>query len=70
MWETKQWTVEGFAAVANELARRGFAVVLLGAPGEQARSRAIQALAPQALDLCGQTGLADMAALCGGPRWS
>lgn len=63
MWETKQWTVEGFAAVANELARRGFAVVLLGAPGEQARSRAIHALAPQALDLCGQTGLADLAAL-------
>lgn len=63
MWETKQWTVEGFAGVANELAERGFAVALLGAPGERERTQAIQTLAPRALDLCGQTGLAEMVAL-------
>lgn len=63
LWETKQWTIEGFADTANELARRGFAVVLLGAPGEKERTGAIQARAPQATDLCGKTGLAEMAAV-------
>ena len=63
MWETKQWTIEGFAGSAKELAARLRRRAGGRAGRGGARARAIQALAPQAADLCGRTGLAEMVAL-------
>ena len=63
IWPTKHWHVEGFAAVARHLRGTGRAVVLAGSPGERSRCRAVAALAPGVLDLCGQTALSELAAL-------
>ncbi|MBI3444176.1 MAG: glycosyltransferase family 9 protein [Magnetospirillum sp.] len=59
----KRWPVERFAALACDLARRGMTPVLLGTHKEQAEIEAIRAACPQAVDLSGQTGFADIIAL-------
>jgi lipopolysaccharide heptosyltransferase I len=63
IWETKRWTIEGFAAVARQFLHEGFAVALAGAEGDQARCRQIAAAAPGACDLSGKTTPAELAAL-------
>jgi heptosyltransferase-1 len=63
IWETKHWTIEGFADVARELLREGFAVALAGTKRDQARCQQIAAAAPGACDLSGKTTPADLAAL-------
>jgi heptosyltransferase I len=63
IWETKHWTIEGFAGVARELLREGFAVALAGTKRDQARCQQIAAAAPGACDLSGKTTPADLAAL-------
>jgi len=63
MWETKQWTPEGFAGVARRLAGNGFVPIFIGSKSEQARNRSIQAQVPGSTDFTGQTGLADAVAL-------
>ena len=63
IWETKHWTIEGFAGVAREFLREGFAVTLAGTKRDEARCRQIAAAAPGACDLCGKTTPADLAAL-------
>jgi lipopolysaccharide heptosyltransferase I len=63
IWETKHWTIEGFAGVAREFLREGFAVVLAGTKRDEARCRQIAAAAPGATNLCGKTTPADLAAL-------
>ncbi|HET6879773.1 MAG TPA: lipopolysaccharide heptosyltransferase II [Pirellulales bacterium] len=63
VWETKHWRAEGFAGVARHLERRGFAVVLAGAPKDRLRAARVAALSPSACDLTGQTTLAEMMAL-------
>jgi lipopolysaccharide heptosyltransferase II len=63
IWETKHWTIEGFAGVACEFIREGFAVVLAGTKRDEARCRQIAEVAPGATDLCGKTTPADLAAL-------
>src|SRR5256886_17211931 len=63
IWETKHWTIEGFAGVAREFLREGFAVTLAGTKRDEARCRLIAAAAPGACDLCGKTTPADLAAL-------
>jgi lipopolysaccharide heptosyltransferase II len=63
IWETKHWTIEGFAGVARELLREGFAVALAGAKRDQVRCQQIAAAAPGACDLSGKTTPADLAAL-------
>jgi len=63
IWETKHWTIEGFAGVAREFLREGFAVALAGTKRDEARCRQIAAAAPGATDLCGKTTPADLAAL-------
>ena len=40
IWETKHWTIEGFAGVAREFLREGFAVALAGTKRDEARCRA------------------------------
>jgi heptosyltransferase I len=63
IWETKHWTIEGFAGVARHFLRDGFAVALAGTKRDQSRCAQIAAAAPGACDLSGQTTPADLAAL-------
>src|SRR5205807_2179608 len=55
IWETKRWTIEGFAAVARQFLQDGFAVALTGTKRDQPRCRQIAAAAPGACDLSGKT---------------
>ena len=63
IWETKHWTIEGFAGVAREFLRQGFAVALAGTKRDEARCRQIAAAAPGTINLCGKTTPADLAGL-------
>ncbi len=63
IWETKHWTIEGFAGVARHFLGDGFAVALAGTKRDQPRCRQIAAAAPGACDLSGKTTPADLAAL-------
>ena len=63
IWETKHWTIEGFAGVAREFLRERFAVVLAGTKRDQQRCRQIAAAAPGTCDLSGKTTPAELAAL-------
>jgi heptosyltransferase-1 len=63
IWETKHWTVDGFARVANHLSRTGLAVVLAGSAKERSRCQEVAMACPQACDLSGQTTLSQLAAL-------
>ncbi len=63
IWETKHWTIEGFAGVARQFLHDGYAVALAGTKRDEQRSRQIAAAAPGACDLSGKTTPADLAAL-------
>jgi heptosyltransferase I len=63
IWETKHWTIEGFAGVARQFLREGFAVALAGTKRDQTRCRQIAAGAPGVCDLSGKTTPAELAAL-------
>ncbi len=63
IWETKHWTIEGFAGVAQQFIRDGFAVALAGTTRDQERCQQIAAAARGAIDLSGQTTPAELAAL-------
>ena len=63
IWETKHWTIEGFAGVARQFLQDGFAVALAGTKRDQRRCRQIAAAAPGTCDLSGKTTPADLAAL-------
>jgi ADP-heptose:LPS heptosyltransferase len=63
VWETKHWTVEGFAETAGRLIRMGWAAALVGSPAERERCQAVAAARPGVRDLSGQTTLSDLAAL-------
>jgi heptosyltransferase I len=63
IWETKHWTIEGFAGVARQFLQDGFAVALAGTVRDQQRCREIAAAAPGTCDLSGKTTPADLAAL-------
>jgi heptosyltransferase I len=63
IWETKHWTIEGFAGVARQFLQDGFAVALAGTRRDQQRCRQIAAAAPGACDFSGKTTPADLAAL-------
>ena len=63
IWETKHWTIEGFATVARDFLDEGFAVALAGTKRDEARCRQIAAAAPGACDLSGKTTPAELAAL-------
>src|SRR5436189_2164925 len=63
IWETKHWTIDGFAGVARQFLHDGYAVALAGTKRDEQRSRQIAAAAPVACDLSGKTTPADLAAL-------
>ena len=63
IWETKHWTIEGFAGVARHFLQDGFAVALAGTMRDQQRCQQIAAAATGTCDLSGKTTPADLAAL-------
>jgi heptosyltransferase-1 len=63
IWETKHWTIEGFAGVARQFIREGFAVALAGTKRDQKRCQQIAAAASGTCDLSGKTTPAELAAL-------
>jgi len=63
IWETKHWTIDGFAGVARQFLQDGFAVALAGTKRDQQRCRRIAAGAPGTCDLSGKTTPAQLAAL-------
>ena len=62
----KRWPAAHFAALARALAARGVTPVLLGTDLEAGALAEIAAACPQARDLCGRTGLDDIAVLARG----
>ena len=63
IWETKHWTIDGFAGVARQFLHDGFAVALAGTKRDEERCRQIAAAAPGVCDLSGKTTPAELAAL-------
>jgi lipopolysaccharide heptosyltransferase I len=63
VWETKHWSVDGFAAVGRHLAGRGLRVIVAGSARDRGRAAAVAAACPGAIDLCGDTSLGELAAL-------
>lgn len=63
IWETKHWTIEGFAGVARAFLHDGFAVALAGAKRDLRRCQQIAAAAPGVCDFSGKTTPAELAAL-------
>ncbi|MPY70231.1 MAG: ADP-heptose--LPS heptosyltransferase [Alphaproteobacteria bacterium] len=59
----KRWPASGYAELARRLAAKGAAPVVLGAAAEAPLAAEIRAACPEAADLTGRTGLADIAAL-------
>src|SRR2546423_7259731 len=63
IWETKHWTIDGFAGAARQFLREGCAVALAGTKRDENRCRQIAAAAPGTVNLCGTTTPADLAGL-------
>ncbi len=64
----KRWPAARFAALARKLAAQGTTPVLLGTKAEARELAEIARACPAARDLCGETGLAEIAALARGAR--
>jgi heptosyltransferase-1 len=62
-WETKQWRSSAFAKVARDVLKKGCAVALIGSERERAVCAEVAQLAPGAINLAGETTLAELAAL-------
>lgn len=59
----KRWPADRYGALAARLASRGLVPVILGGPDETGLGAAVRALCPAAVDLAGQTTLAEIAVL-------
>jgi ADP-heptose:LPS heptosyltransferase len=64
--QVKRWPAERYAELAKALAARGVTPVVIGGTAERAAAREITAVLPEARDLCGETGLAELAELARG----
>ena len=62
----KRWPANRFVAIGNELAARGFEIVLVGTADDRDAVNAVLAASPNAIDLCEKTNLAALARLLGG----
>ena len=63
IWETKHWGTGKFAEVARHFSHKGFAVALMGSRRERVVCEEVARLAPGAVDIAGETTLAELAAL-------
>lgn len=66
----KRWPAERYAALAQELLRRGVTPVLVGAAAERAVAAEILAACPAARDLTGETSLSEIVALGRRALWA
>jgi heptosyltransferase-2 len=62
-WETKRWPAARFGQLANRAIANGYQVVVTGGMGEAPLGAEIRALAPKAVDLCGQLDLKGLGGL-------
>jgi heptosyltransferase II len=62
VWKTKRWDPEGFRSVVQSLCEKGIKVLILGAPNEK-EDNAFVAHGTKAIDLTGETSLAETFAL-------
>ncbi len=59
----KRWPIEHYGALASNLVGRGVTPVLLGTADERPLTESVVARCPEARDLAGETGLADIVGL-------
>jgi len=59
----KRWPAENFAALARRFNDENISVVLTGTVADKDVVDMVQSLAPDAINLCGQTSIADLARL-------
>ena len=59
----KRWPAENFAALARRFNDNNISVVLTGTAADKDVVDMVQSLAPDAINLCGQTSIADLARL-------
>lgn len=57
VWATKRWTEEGFTLLAQNLAKEGFSVLLLGGPDEKALCDSVAVKVPSAQVLAGHLSI-------------
>ena len=66
----KRWPAESYGALARRLYSDGYTPVIIGTQTEKEIAQIICDLAPQAIDLTGQTGLTDLPALARKARFA
>ena len=59
--QQKRWPAENFAALARTMHEDNISVVLTGTAADKDVVEMVQSLAPDAINLCGQTSIADLA---------
>ena len=57
VWNTKRWTKEGFVGIGQSYAKKGFGVVILGAPEEESLCQEIQSQIPGSFSLAGKINI-------------
>ncbi len=62
----KRWPDQSYSALANQLTKEKYQIVLLGTDAEKEVTQSIKSACPDALDLTGQTSLFQIAALAHG----
>jgi len=65
----KRWPAENFANLALALQKKGLAVALVGTDAERDVVDMVRSLAPESVDLCGKTSIAELARLCAASRY-
>lgn len=63
VWATKRWTEEGFMAAGQALQRKGFKVIVMGGPGEEALAEKVAEGINGSFSLAGKTSIFESAAL-------
>lgn len=57
VWGTKRWTIKGYAEVGNEMSRRGYQVIITGAPVEEEICSELSSLVPGSVNLVNKCNL-------------
>ena len=63
VWNTKRWTAEGFVGVGQAYAKKGYSVVILGAPEESELCESIQNKIPGSFSLAGKVDIWESTAI-------
>ncbi len=57
VWPTKQWPLDSFLRVANQLYKKGLAIVLIGSSGERSLGEKLKSKAPHCCSVIGDLSL-------------